>query len=428
MPARGADILEQSVQIAVSMPAPADARLAAWRERPAKIRWPVPTTLPDLVKTDEVLGHEYHEFAAVTEQARAVSTERLATRASRDRHRGLQPAAGLGGVRPRRRPAGLAAPAGASSWSRSSRCWTSSTRPAGSSTTRGQPVPMTIFGPQRAAVYMGNLYFVYNTTEHVLTRHFDGLMGRAAAAGDPRLGRGPARRGRMIAGLPMYDLEEVRWAHARAAAARPLSTCAPRLDGGDTAQWQAPDLLLSQTCGHPLRQALAGRVAYAATLLRGARLQRRNIFQRHRRAPGRRRHRLLPGRQRRPWSGRFALERAFATRPSRRRSGPVHAASVAAVASGAADVAAIDAVTLALLTQHRPAAVAGVWVLQYTAPAPALPYVTRPGGPVAALRRALRDVVADPALADAPGAAAGRRRGGCGGYAVMDDAREALEA
>ena len=42
-------------------------------------------------------------------------------------------------------------------------------------------VPLTIFGPKRAAIYIGNMYFVLNSTEHirVLTRHFDDLI-RAA--------------------------------------------------------------------------------------------------------------------------------------------------------------------------------------------------------------------------------------------------------
>ena len=42
-------------------------------------------------------------------------------------------------------------------------------------------VPYTVFGPMRAAVYVGQMYFVFNTKEHirVLTRHFDDLV-RAA--------------------------------------------------------------------------------------------------------------------------------------------------------------------------------------------------------------------------------------------------------
>ena len=42
-------------------------------------------------------------------------------------------------------------------------------------------VPLTVFGPRRAAIYIGQMYFVFNTTEHirVLTRHFDSMV-RAA--------------------------------------------------------------------------------------------------------------------------------------------------------------------------------------------------------------------------------------------------------
>ena len=38
--------------------------------------------------------------------------------------------------------------------------------------------PITIFGPTRAAAYIGNMYFVFNSTEHIraLTQHFDDLI------------------------------------------------------------------------------------------------------------------------------------------------------------------------------------------------------------------------------------------------------------
>jgi hypothetical protein len=43
-------------------------------------------------------------------------------------------------------------------------------------------VPYTIFGPLRAAIFAGQMYFVFTTTPHIrtLTRHFDELV-RAAA-------------------------------------------------------------------------------------------------------------------------------------------------------------------------------------------------------------------------------------------------------
>nr|WP_306268175.1 helix-turn-helix transcriptional regulator [Pararhizobium sp. IMCC3301] len=42
--------------------------------------------------------------------------------------------------------------------------------------------PYTVFGPKRAAIYIGDMYVVINSTEHIraLTRHFDDLIRRAA--------------------------------------------------------------------------------------------------------------------------------------------------------------------------------------------------------------------------------------------------------
>ncbi len=74
------------------------------------------------------------------------------------------------------------------------------------------------------------------------------------------------------------------------------------------------------------------------------------------------------------------------------------------VADGAADVAAIDCVTHALLARHRPRALAGTRMLCRTAAAPAPPFVTRAGAApelVARLRAALQAAIEDPALAGA---------------------------
>ena len=54
-----------------------------------------------------------------------------------------------------------------------------------------------------------------------------------------------------------------------------------------------------------------------------------------------------------------------------------HAASLAAVQTGTADVAAADCVTWALLQQHTPDICRGLRVLAWTDAAPALPYATR---------------------------------------------------
>lgn len=45
-------------------------------------------------------------------------------------------------------------------------------------------IPYTVFGPQRAAIYVGEMYIVLNATEHIrsLTRHFDNLIRHAVVS------------------------------------------------------------------------------------------------------------------------------------------------------------------------------------------------------------------------------------------------------
>lgn len=81
-----------------------------------------------------------------------------------------------------------------------------------------------------------------------------------------------------------------------------------------------------------------------------------------------------------------------------------HLASLAAVARGAADLAAVDAVTVGLTLPHRPDLLDGVRIIGRTQPSPTLPFVTRAGASdaeVELLREALAGAVASPALAEA---------------------------
>ena len=81
-----------------------------------------------------------------------------------------------------------------------------------------------------------------------------------------------------------------------------------------------------------------------------------------------------------------------------------HAESLALVARGKADVAAIDCVTYALLDRHRPGAIAGTRVLCFTETAPGIPYVTRTDvddDTVERLQTALTRAFGDPNLAAA---------------------------
>ena len=162
-----------------------DESLAAWYAEAVgyKIRH-VPATLPDLMKTEEVLDYEYRDFAARSaDRAIAVSHGRLAY------VRLPETDIEIGQSRQ-----------SLEAFARAEGIW----RDLALSARREQldhmielidelyptlrmfffdgrthfSVPYTVFGPQRAVVYVGQMFFAFNTIEHirVLTRHFDALV------------------------------------------------------------------------------------------------------------------------------------------------------------------------------------------------------------------------------------------------------------
>jgi ABC-type phosphate/phosphonate transport system substrate-binding protein len=226
------------------------------------------------------------------------------------------------------------------------------------------------------------------------------------------------------ASLPMYDLPEVRWATDAlwAAVAARLSAddiaAPPALLRGPALPdlWAGPALLFSQTCGNPYvrlfrdRLRLVATPCYAAPGCDGPRYRSHLVA----RAGGPKqtladfRGAVCAVNDWDSLSGWVGFAAVLPEAPDQFFAGAVvtgaHVASLAAVAAGDADIAAIDCVTYALLHRHRPAAVAGLRIVGATNLAPGLPYVTRRGiddGMVAALQRALRDALADPATADA---------------------------
>lgn len=230
-----------------------------------------------------------------------------------------------------------------------------------------------------------------------------------------------------VAGLPMYDLPELR--PALAAFWRGLAACLER-EGLDTvpgklvqtrrcaALWSDPALLFSQCCGSDLIGDQAGRLqpvatpCYRAAGCDGPYYTSLVVVSENSAARGIEDLRGAvcaindPGSH----SGMSALRALVAPRSSRGRffgavrvSG-AHHASLAMVARGEADVAAIDCVTHALLARHRPAALEGTRVLSRTAPAPAPPFVTRADAGddlLGRLRAGLYGAFADPGLAAA---------------------------
>ncbi|WP_312164539.1 PhnD/SsuA/transferrin family substrate-binding protein [Phenylobacterium sp.] len=227
-----------------------------------------------------------------------------------------------------------------------------------------------------------------------------------------------------LASLAMYDRPSLRAANDTlwSAIAERLASegmDAPRELSRDVDLydvWRNPSLLLAQTCGYPLTTTLKDAVRIVATpryLAPGC----AGAF--HRSA-------IVVG-------GRSGVQELEALRGARcvinsrdsntgmnllrakiaplsregRFFGEVqvsgsHAASLAAVAAERADVAAIDAVTLALIARDEPDLVSAVRIVGWTRACPGLPLVTAAtttAAGVLALRRALNAVAADPQLA-----------------------------
>ena len=199
----------------------------------------------------------------------------------------------------------------------------------------------------------------------------------------------------MIASLGMYDFGAAEAANDRLWALirdglRGRGIAAPEaLTRGEHAYWDAwaaPDLLLSQTCGYPFRSRLHGTVTYVGTPDYGvegcAPGQYRSVFVA--RADDPRRDVVEFG------GAGFAYNEALSQSgwaapqthaaklglrlpPAMQTGG--HRLSAQAVADGRADIAALDAVTFALMRDADPVA-AKLRVVGMTDPTPGLPFIT----------------------------------------------------
>ena len=189
----GADVVSQALEIEPGAAAPADERLAKWHAEAVgyKIRY-VPTTLPDLLKTNEVIDYEFRVHGPKVPKARIEQAEeRLAY--SRLPETDMEVCSSRQSLEDFARGRGI--------WDK----LPAASREAQLNSMlvlldelyptfrwflfdglRQYSVPLTIFGPKRVAVYFGDMYFVFNSTEHirVLTKHFDGLI-RAAVVQPP---------------------------------------------------------------------------------------------------------------------------------------------------------------------------------------------------------------------------------------------------
>lgn len=226
-----------------------------------------------------------------------------------------------------------------------------------------------------------------------------------------------------IASLPMYDADRdavaAWWSGiAHALQAQGVDNVAPALEWPDDldAHWRDPRVLLSQTCGYPLMTRLknavqvVGAFRYTAPgcvgihyrselIARDGEVDTIESF----------RGRVAAINSTDSHSGANALKALVAPLAVDNRffsdlvvTGS-HRRSLEAVQSGAADIAAIDCVTLAGLRRYAPATLAGLQSVGTTPSAPGLPLITAATTTAAelqAIRQALASACADPALAE----------------------------
>jgi ABC-type phosphate/phosphonate transport system substrate-binding protein len=202
-----------------------------------------------------------------------------------------------------------------------------------------------------------------------------------------------------VASLPMYDFAEIEYATDALWAAiaarlvdRGIANVPPLLLRSRDLHsiWTDPDLLMAQTCGYPLVTSLKDKVALLATprytapgcdgaLYRSAIIVRASdpaiglADLRHRPCavndPGSNSGMNLLRAEIAPLARGVAFFSDIVLTGS-------HAASIDAVASGQADVAAIDCITWSHLQHLRPSGTAGLRVLAWTRASPGLPLIT----------------------------------------------------
>jgi transcriptional regulator with XRE-family HTH domain len=183
-----AAIITQPLEVEPGAHSPADERLTRWHAQAAgyKVRY-VPATLPDLMKTEEVIRYEYREYVGPVPESRI---EAATARLNSVRH----PDSEMEVCSPLQNLTGFARGEGV--WAElapSIRARQIETMIQLSDELypacrwflfdglKRYSVPLTIFGPKRAAIYVGQMYFVFNSTEHirVLAMHFDDLIRSA---------------------------------------------------------------------------------------------------------------------------------------------------------------------------------------------------------------------------------------------------------
>lgn len=180
-----ADILPERMAIERDAQWADDERLVAWHREAIgyKIRH-VPTTLPDLLKNRDVIRHELEHFTATRpEQRIETAAARLAYQ--RRPETDMEVCNSIQAIEGFARGEGIWHDLDDSIRARqldhmialveelypTFRWFFYDGR-------QHYSVPLTVFGPLRAVIYLGGMYFLFNSTEHIraLSEHFDSLI------------------------------------------------------------------------------------------------------------------------------------------------------------------------------------------------------------------------------------------------------------
>lgn len=198
----------------------------------------------------------------------------------------------------------------------------------------------------------------------------------------------------MIASLPMYwrdetaDLWQQFWRQVQAQTDLPDLTPPDNLPPNWVDHWLDPNLTLSMTCSLPFRTSLRDKVTYVGTLSFGLPEQRGYYYSCQITSlndTGQRRLAINGADSQSGW----AVATLDASPYSQIIETGSHAASLAAVASGQADLAFIDAVTWRLLERYDPLA-AQVRVSGHSKATPGLPLITAKGNDPKDLQDAIK--------------------------------------
>lgn len=182
------DILDRAPEIAEASRSPADARLISWHQEATgyKIRY-VPANLPDMLKTEEVVQFEYADFLNLNpaqahgnvedqlEYARLPESDFEICNSVQSVEMFAEGAGIWRGLTTEARRRQLTYMAAIVDELYPGLRWFL----YDGLTTYSSPV--TVFGHHRAAIYLGEMYFTFSTTEHVraLTKKFDTLIRNA---------------------------------------------------------------------------------------------------------------------------------------------------------------------------------------------------------------------------------------------------------